>query len=376
MKVLHVIGGGEFGGAEQHILSLMNHYTDHATNAVVVTFYDSIFAERLRVAGHTVITLDQYGRFGYRLLPALVRVMREHTPHIVHTHGVRANFFGRLAAKRAHVPHIVTTVHSNLRQDYPNALTYSIAYLLERITKSLTNHYVVVSDQLVPQLHKNGISNQHISVIPNGIDTRHFIPTAEMITQSEILRKEWQIPEQAFIIGTNARLVPVKALHDLIDGLAIAVREDADVHLVIAGDGPERESLLQRVKALQLEKKVALPGFRNDVVACLALFDCYINCSLSEGTPISVMEAMAAKKALILTAVGGMPSMAEQDVSALFIPPQSPTEIAKNILRLKRDPQLREQLGQNAKTIVEERYSIQTMTQKQLQIYHDLLKGK
>ncbi len=376
LKILHVIGGGEFGGAEQHIISLMDQYQDHEIDAKVITFYDAVFAQKLRESGHTVLTIEQFGRFDLRILTALIRIFNEHAPDIVHTHGVRANFFARLAARRSKVKKVVTTVHSILRHDYPNAIPYLVASFMERFTQSIPSHYIVVSDSIKQQLLANKIDDSRITLIANGIDATSYVPTPALREQAETLRQTWDIQKDDFVVGTLARLVPVKGLEYLIAGIAKALEQEPTLHLLILGDGPEKGRLQQLISQYQVEHKVSLVGFRTDIPVCLAAMDLYINCSLSEGTPISVMEAMAAEKPLILTAVGGMVEMAQNGVSAIMIPAHSAEAIAMNILRLKGDPALREVLAHAAKRTVEERYTVEAMTRKQIQIYKDVLEGK
>lgn len=376
LHILHVIGGGEFGGAEQHIISLMDHYQDHAINATVITFYDSIFAQKLREAGHSVIPIERFGRFDLRILTALIRIFNKLNPDIVHTHGVRANFFARLAAKRSQNKKVITTVHSMLRHDYPKTIPYIIASLMERFTQTIPSHYIAVSDAIKQQLISNKIDENKITLIQNGINAMNYARTPTISAQAITLRQAWNIHADAFVIGTIARLVPVKGLHDMIAGMAIALKQDASLHLLIVGDGPEKERLQQLITEYQIDHHVSMVGFRTDVAACLSAMDAYINCSLSEGTPISVMEAMAAEKPLILTAVGGMVEMAQDEVSALMIPAKSPESIATSILRLKNESTLREQLATTARKTVEERYTVEAMTRQQINIYNEVVEGK
>lgn len=375
IKLLHIIGGGEFGGAEQHILSLMKLYPHYSIDATVLTFYDSIFAQKLREQNYKVITLHTYNRYDFRLYTALCRVIQEIQPDIIHTHGVRANFFGRRAAQLGEHHIVVTTIHSILRHDYPTTFRYVIAHLMERTTQRLTDHFIAVSDAIKEQLLRDRVSTDRITVIQNGIDVHSYSANDHRLERAHQLRNEFGIPKDRLIVGTNARLVPVKGLPYLIHGFAKALQQDRSLHLFIAGDGPDREQLEQLIRQVQIEDHVSLVGFRHDVADCLAMIDVYVNCSLSEGTPVSVMEAMAAAKPLILTNVGGMKEMAEHERSAIFIPPQSDDAIASSILRLKHDEPLRERLGQAAYNTVKERYSIEGMAQQQIRIYEQLLKG-
>lgn len=375
VKILHVIGGGEFGGAEQHILSLIDQFRNSAFDASVITFYDALFAQKLRDRGAAITVIQQYGRFDFRIINELTQFFKRINPDIIHTHGVRANFSARIAAKRANIRNVVTTVHSILKHDYPKPHTYFLAHLMERVTQSITKHFIAVSAGVKEQLLADGVKEEQITVIENGINSSLYIPTDIRAEAGRKLREEWQIPAERFVIGTLARLVPVKGLNYLIQGMAKALESEPNLHLLIVGDGPEKENLRLLAQKSGIDDHVTFAGFRSDVANCLAAIDLYINCSLSEGTSVSVMEAMAAEKPLILTYVGGMTKMAVHEESALFIPSQSAEAITDSILRIVREPMLRERLARSARAIVEERYSVEAMAQKQAEVYQQVLKG-
>jgi len=376
LKVLHIIGGGEFGGAEQHILTLIEEFQkDPAIDAEVVTFYDAPFSNLLREKGLAVTPFKELGRFDIRVYPRLIEILQSVRPDIVHSHGVKANFFARLAGVRAKIPHRITTVHSFLEHDYPKRFPYFIASQMEKRTRFLCNHFVAVSQALYDDLIKKGVAPIKISIIPNGIPVDTYAPRAEWMAAGKKLRQAWNIPEDGFVIGTTARLVPVKGLSYLIKGFAKAVKEEPNLYLVIIGDGPQKNSLIQLSEDLSISKQVRFVGFRADVPASLAAIDGYINTSVSEGQSISLLEAMAAEKPAIVTEVGGMKEMVTDLQTAIVIPPRSSEEVGNSILVLKREEKLREQLRQAAKQEIIRHYSSTVMTQKLKELYYQMIEG-
>ncbi|CCQ98319.1 Glycosyltransferase [[Clostridium] ultunense Esp] len=305
VKIIHIIGGGEFGGAEQHILSLLEQIEKNQSyDTEVVTFYEGLLAKRLRERGDPVTVLPQSGRFDLKLYSRLVRLFRQKKPSIIHTHGVRANFFSRLGGKKAGVPHIVTTVHSILKHDYPKPAEYLVAKWMEKLTLSFSERYIAVSDAVKEDLIHFGVPLDHITVIHNGIHTESYAPGPALSQERERWRHEWGIPPESFLLLTVARLVPVKGIEDLIEGFAIAFANDPSLRLLIVGDGPERKSLERLAMEKKVSDQVLFAGFRQDIPALLAASDLYLNTSLSEGLPLSLMEAMAAEKPVIATQVG------------------------------------------------------------------------
>ncbi|MBE3554410.1 MAG: glycosyltransferase [Thermicanus sp.] len=376
VKIIHIIGGGEFGGAEQHILSLLEQIKKNQSyDTEVVTFYEGLLAKRLRERGDPVTVLPQSGRFDLKLYSHLLRLFRQKKPSIIHTHGVRANFFARLAGKKAGVPHIVTTVHSILKHDYPKPAEYLVAKWMEKLTLSFSERYIAVSDAVKEDLIHFGVPIERITVIHNGIHTESYAPGPALSQERERLRRDWGIPPESFLLLTVARLVPVKGIEDLIEGFAIAFANDPSLRLLIVGDGPERKSL----ERLAMEKKVAghvlFAGFRQDIPALLAASDLYLNTSLSEGLPLSLMEAMAAEKPVVVTQVGGMKEMIRHEETGLFIPPKNPQAVAEAILRLKRDEPLQIRLGKKAGEEVRKRFSVEAMGQATVNLYESLIEG-
>ena len=373
LRVLHVIGGGEYGGAEQHILHLVTTLPRDEVEVAVVCFYDSLFASKLREAGIQVIPLHRFGRFDLRLMGALRETFRSFQPAVIHTHGVKANFFSRLAARSLQVP-LVTTVHSSLRFDYTGSLTYLIVSLMERGTRRWNHHYIAISGALAAILRQQGVPEKQISVIYNGMDLAPYRQTLLREADRSRLRAEWNIPEQAFLFGTVARFVPVKGLPVLLEAFArLAADQQTPPFLVLVGDGPERGRLEEIVLEHRLEPLVRFVGFRQDIPACLHACDAFVHSSLYEGLGYTLIEAMASEVPVVASNVGGVKEFVFDEQTGLVVPPGDPAALRDAMERLWKSPALRETMVQNALRKVENSFSIQLMTERILALYKTLI---
>jgi len=368
-----VIGGGEFGGAEQHILNLVSTFSAKEVEVAVVCFYDSLFAGKLRKTGITVITLNRFGRFDLRLLRALRDTFRSFQPAIIHTHGVKANFFSRLASRGMRVP-LVTTVHSSLRYDYASPLAYAIVSLMERSTRQWNRHYIAISGALASILRENGIADRCISVIYNGMDLSPYRQTQRRDEDRARLRTEWNIPQDAFVFGTVARFVPVKGLPVLVDAFAQLVRQaQARPCLVLVGDGPERAGLEEQVRRLGLEDLVRFAGFRQDIPACLHACDAFVHSSYYEGLGYTLIEAMASEVPVIASNVGGVKEFVFHEDTGLVVEPGNPPALAQAMEQLWQSGRLRDAMVRQALEKVERTFTIEQMAEQVLSLYRKLI---
>jgi len=378
LRILHVIGGGEFGGAEQHILNLASTFPADDVEVAVVCFYDALFASELKKAGIQVITLDQFGRFDLRLLLALRRTFQTFQPNIIHTHGIKANFFSRLASRAMHIP-LVTTVHSSLRYDYAGAIAYVIVSMMERGTRLWNRHYIAISGAIAEILRKQGVPGEQISVIYNGTDLSPYRQTQLRESDRSRLRAEWGIPQNAFLFGTVARFVPVKGLPILIDAFAHLLREQAtdakgaQPYLVLVGDGSERTMLETKVREAGLEEHVRFAGFRQDIPACLHACDVFVHSSLYEGLGYTLIEAMASEVPVVASNVGGVKEFVFHEQTGLVVQPGDAAALAHEMNRLLQSEELRSQLAKIALDHVEHKFTIEQMTRDILALYQKLL---
>lgn len=358
-RVVHIIGGGEFGGAEDHIIHLMQQLRMNGIDASVICFYDALFAKKLREQKIPVDVLS-YGRFDIRLLFGLVKLLKAKQPDIVHTHGVKANFFGRIAAKWLGIFPVVTTVHSLLKYDYTHPIAYRLAYILETSTRKKNDYYIAISNNIKEQLLKEKIAEDKIEMIHHGINTEKFAPKEDI--EAKKLAKEWGKTEETFLVGAVGRIQAVKGFHYFIKACSILhQRYPNRFRFVIIGDGPQKVELEQLIKKEGLTEVFHLPGFRNDVDRCLRALDCYVSSSLSEGLGLAVMEALATGIPVVTTGVGGILDFAKHEENCLIVEPKNEEQLADAIERIYLDPMLAQRLAKTAAEHMQQSFSLEKM---------------
>lgn len=372
LHVVHIIGGGEFGGAEDHIVHLLGQLKDQDVSCEVICFYDSLFAQMLREKEIPVQILN-YGRFDLRLLFRLVTLLKEKKPDIIHTHGVKANFFTRIAARKLENPLLITTVHSLLKYDYSHPIAYRLALLLEMSTRAKNNYYIAISNVIKEQLLSENVRESDIQVIHHGIDTSIFTPQSDSV--SEQLAFEWGKRDGVFLIGAVGRMQPVKGFKYFIEACAIIEQQmPGSFRFLIIGEGPERTNLEKLVSEYQLEDVIYFVGFRKDVANCLRALDGYVNSSLSEGLGLAVMEALATGVPVVTTNVGGIKDFARHGENCLVVEPANSEQIAQALLKLCTDKELATKLSKQGVKDMHTSFSQEQMAKKTAFYYRQWLK--
>lgn len=374
LRVVHIIGGGEFGGAEEHIIDLLKQLKNSHVDCEVICFYDSLFAQMLRDLDIPVLVLD-YGRFDMRLLFGLSKALKERNPDIIHTHGVKANFFTRLAAKKLNESIVITTVHSLLKYDYAHPVSYKLASFLEMTTRSRTDYFIAVSNKIKEQLLSENRRPDQVKVIHHGIDVESFSPKED--PDARELAKTWSNNGDAFIVGSVGRIHPVKGFSTFVDACAkIHKQYPNQFRFVLIGEGPEREDLEAQVNKLGLEDAFIFAGFRKDIPSCLRAFDGYVNSSLSEGLGLSVMEALATGVPVVTTNVGGIKDFARHKENSYVVDRDDSDALAEGILRLYEDRQLAENLTKQGVADMREGFSQERMGRETLDYYKQCIDEK
>lgn len=373
-RVIHIIGGGEFGGAEDHIIHLLKQLHLQGIDAQVVCFYDSTFAKFLREQGITVEVLS-YGRFDFRLFSALVKLLKEKNPDIVHTHGVKANFFGRLAAKKIGIYPLVTTVHSLLKYDYENPIVYRLANIMENSTRRFTDYYIAISNKIREQLLEDGVNDSKIGLIHHGIDTEKFAPRED--ESARALSRQWGKIDGTFLVGAIGRIQAVKGFTYFIEACSkLNQKYPNTFRFVLIGEGSQREELEKVISQEGLSDVFHFSGFREDIDSCLRALDCYVSSSLSEGLGLSVMEALSTGVPVVTTGVGGVKDFTRNEENSLVVEPKNSEHLAKAIERIYNDPNLVRTLKKQAREDITSSFSLEIMGKNTARYYKQWLDTK
>jgi glycosyltransferase involved in cell wall biosynthesis len=304
----------------------------------------------------------------WRAYRHLLRLMRGAQPDVVHTHTTTAGFLGRLAARRARVPVVVHTLHWHPFHGYYTALQTRLFAALERLGARLTDRVIALSTglqhELVGQYHITRASR--IMVLPLGFDLRVF---AETPRGGGRCRAACGIPPEAPLVGIVGRLMPVKR-HDLFLEMAARLRSThPTAHFLIAGDGNERANIEAAIAEQGLGDSVHLLGWARDVAAVYSDLDVLVNCSLNEGTPVPVIEALAAGCPVVATDVGGTPDLLDHGVFGRLVPPDDAEALAAAVAAtIASPPDLTE-----ARAAMLRRYGIDRLVADLDSLYRGLL---
>lgn len=367
MKIIHLISGGDVGGAKTHVLSLLAGLNRTET-VHLVCFTEGEFAQEARQLGipTTVIEGNRLGRTKKRILAML----RHDGYEIMHCHGARANMMGMLLRRQAKIP-LITTVHSDYRLDYLGrplaALTFG------NINKLVLPHFdawIAVSHDMAKMLSLRGFDPQRIYTIHNGVD----FSSEPTVTPRARVRREMGFDETNVVFGIAARLDPVKDIPTLIRGFSEAVKVCPNIRLAIAGQGDQESELRALAEELCPAGTVHFAGWVKDTDSFYHALD--VNCltSLSEGFPYALPEGARMHCATVASEVGGVPYLIDDGKNGFLFRPQDVKTLAGHMVRLANDADLRKALGDALYEKTKRDFSLQAMIEKQLEIYRSILR--
>jgi len=370
MKVIHLISGGDSGGAKTHVLSLLQHLNQSIT-AQLVCFRDGPFADEARSLG--IPTEIMGGNNIPRLRHQLTAYIRQGGYEVIHCHGSRANMVGALLRHSTGLP-VVTTVHSDYKLDYMGRpfshLTFGSinTWALHKV-----DYRIGVSDAMVDLLISRGFPADRFYAIYNGID---FSPALVQEDRLEYLRSLGaDVDEDSVVVGIAARMNPVKDMSTLIRGFAAASQRCPRLRLVIAGDGEEREKLGTLAKELGVEQLVTFAGWiSGGMDRFYNALDINALTSLSETFPYALTEGARFHLATVATAVGGIPYLIDQDVNGYLFAPGDWEALGKHLAALGNDDALRRSMGERLYEKASTQFSIQKTVDTQLHIYENILR--
>ena len=310
-----------------------------------------------------------------RALRDLIRHFRRFQPHLVDTHLSKAGILGRLAARICGVPSI-HTFHVNIFDGYNWNTPERAFYLkLERLAARWSDALVCLAPELGEQLLELGIgeANQWRS-IALGIDLSPFASsTKEIEAARREVRLELSIPFDAPIVGLISRLAPVKSVKTFLEAAAMLRRRKPDVHFVLVGDGESRARLQTLARELGLEHHAHFLGLRADIARLNFAFDAVALSSLQEGTPISIIESLAAGKAVVATDVGAVSRLIEHNRSGILVPARDSNALANALERVLESPELARSLGEFGREKMRRERSLERMIDEHRALYLEVL---
>jgi len=306
--------------------------------------------------------IPQKCSFDIKWLFSLIGVMKTRKVDLIHAHEFAMNTYGSIASAVTKVP-IITTVHG--KNYYHDKWRRRVAY---RFVSKQSTMVAVSADIKRFLIEKVGINHERIVTIRNGIDTKLY-RTDDAVRRS--VREELGIDEEQPVIGAVGNLYPVKGHTYLLKAMAIVKEKYPHAMLVIAGRGEILDQLREEARGLGIKQKVVFLGFSEKIPAFLQSLDIFVLPSLSEGLPLSVLEAIAAGKPVIATNVGGISEVLDDGYAELLVPPRNPDALAEKILLLLRNPELASRLRGLGRMKVEKEFSLNSMMEKYQELYRN-----
>jgi glycosyltransferase involved in cell wall biosynthesis len=315
-----------------------------------------------------------------RALVAVYREMRRFQPTIVHTHMAKAGLVGRVAATlynltRGSAPRarVIHTYHGHVLEGYFSAWMTWVFVSIERLLAIGTDRIIAIAPAIHHELlegHRIGRADQY-RVVPLGFDLREFAAIDEAARRKA--RTELQIPEGASVVSTVGRLTAIKHYSLFLEAFARVAGRHPEATALIAGDGELRASLQAQAGALGIAERVRFLGWRRDLSTIYAASDIFLLTSRNEGTPVALIEAMAAGVPGVCTNVGGVKDVVDAPSSGRLAPFGDADALAAHVSELLNDPATRRAVGERARQRVLDRYGIDRLVSDIETLYAELV---
>lgn len=369
INILHVISKLPVGGVENQLWTILRKYDRKRLRPFVCSLSDKgEIGKEIEEFGIEVIPLKKLKhRFDWTIVKDIYNIIKTRNVKIVRTHQYHANLYGRLAAWLAKVPCIVASVH--------NVYTIDRKFhrrLINRFLAKCSDTVVAVSETVKKDvLTYDGLSEDKVRVIYNGIDTDRFLNL-----NGSLIRSKLGISSEAPVVGTVGRLTLQKGQKYLIDAVSKIKEKFPRIMLLIVGDGPMKEELQNYAKTHGLNEHVIFTGSRRDVPALLAAMDIFVLPSLWEGLPNALLEAMVSGKPIIATDRPSIREIVSSEEIGILTPSENSDALANSIELVLNNKPLSENLSKAAQEKAFSSFTIEITVNRYLSLFENIMRGK
>jgi len=384
VKVLRVIARLNVGGPALHVAYLVEGLADRGYETTLVAGSlargEESMAHVAESRNARIVTIPHLHREispleDARAIVRLAQLIREERPQILHTHTAKAGAVGRIAALlagSARPPIVVHTFHGHVLRGYFSPLTTLGFRTLERWLARVTTRLIAVSPEVRDDLVRLGVGpKEKFAVIRLGIELGERVGGDEE-TRRET-RRQLGVGPDAFVVGWVGRMTAVKRTDDVVRSFRELLDRDVDAYLCLVGDGPDRPRLERLAHELGIVKRCLFVGYQDDVAPYYEAIDVLLLPSVNEGTPVSVIEALAAGRPAVATRVGGVPDVVRDGVDGHLVEVGDASTLGERLAELARDPSRREEMGQEGRSRVIERYAVSRLVDDIDALYRELL---
>jgi len=365
VKILHLIYSLEIGGAERDLINKLKEFDrDRYAFDICCMVKRGEFAERAEEVGARVFCLGMRHKLDLSAFLRFRKLARSDHYDLLHLHLFNAGLLGRLAVIGGKIP-VVYTVQS-ARTHLPLWKRW-----IERVLSRKTGKIIGSSDAVGKALESFGVASHVMTTIYNAVDFNEL----EASSSPSRVRKELGIRETTFVIGTIARLRPVKGVRHLIRAAAGVRQSVPDFRVIIAGDGPERKELESLSAALGLTDTVRFLGMRRDIRDVITAMDLFVLSSDSEAFGIAVVEALGCRIPVVASRVGGIPEVVREGDTGLLFTAGHVDEMVEKIVYARTHREVIKAMARRGEEDVKHRFAAAVLAAKTEQVYLTLLGG-
>lgn len=369
MRILHISSARSLGGGERHLADLAGALSRRGHEVYAALSQDSPLQGELAAAlpAENVFTLPLRNALDVRSALELARRLRQHRIEIVHAHVARDYPLAALAVRRAPPARLFITRHVLFRLNRLHAVTFRQVARIIAVSGAVERS--LLARKIFPACR--------ITVIPNGIDFHAFDSSLQGFDREDY-KRSLNVPLDSLLVGTVGEIKRQKGYQDFLRAAALVAGENQRAHFIIAGMDSTRTgehlALIKRLTGeLDLNGRIHLTGWLEDVAPLLSTLDVYVSASQTESFGLAIVEAMAAKCAVASTATDGALEIIAHGETGMIVPVADPQAMASAVLRLLGDKTERERLGQNAFTFARDRFSLDKMVDATERAYQEEL---
>ena len=370
MKVLHLISGGDKGGAKTAVFTLLSALNEEI-EVNVICFMEGVFYNEIQDMPIPSMLMKQKYRNDLTIIKPLAEHIKNERYDIVHAHGARANFICMFLKPFVKIP-IITTVHSDYKLDFTDSLYKKYFYTaLNAIALRTVDYYIGISDNFRNMLIERGFDGEKVFAVYNTIDFEQEIVCD---TKENFLARYGIDATDKTLVGIIGRLDYVKGHDIFLNAAAEVLKKRDDIIFLMAGEGFEKPNLEKQAAKLGISEKIVFTGFIEDIFSFINAIDINVCASRSESFPYMLLEGALMKKPTASTAVGGIPDLIKDEESGLLSPAGDFKALADNILRYAQTPDLGQAHGEALYQYAKSNFSRESMKRRHIEIYKTVLR--
>ncbi|NRB20331.1 MAG: glycosyltransferase [Rhodobacteraceae bacterium] len=361
LRLLYIIDSLRVGGAETLLLDLLDAAQQRGDSAHVAYFTPGPLVLEVARRGVEMTRLSRSGLRDPRALLRAVRLIRAWNPHVVHTHLVKSDLVGQLAARVANCRRVIT-----LHNTDPWRKNKFLSGIYRSITRGADACVAVTSNVADHVANCGGYDRDAIEVVQNGVDLQRF--AAGRVQPRDL--SGYGISKDAVVIAKIGRLTVQKDHDNFLHAVSILAKRQPEAHFLIVGDGELLAKVRERARGLGLgDDRLTFTGNLREMPELLAAIDIFVLASKWEGLPMVLLEAMAMGVPIVSTAVGGVPELIQDGKNGMLVTPTDPAALAGAVRHLIADPPARQRLGEAGLATVRARFSGAAMMDRLWSIY-------